>query len=59
MVKCDVEEPGEIPAKNGFRAKHADDSRMLSHISKLCNLSPAQVGWSKDARDVIGEGKGY
>ena len=52
-----MEVPGEVPAKNGLRAKDTDDSRMFSHISKLGNLYSAQVGGSKDACCLIGEGK--
>ena len=44
MVKGDVEILSEVPAKNGFCAKDSDDCRMFSHISKLCNFYPAEVG---------------
>jgi hypothetical protein len=38
VVKGDVKVPGEVPAKNGFRAKDTDDCRILSTISKPGNF---------------------
>ena len=57
VVKGDVEAPGEVTPKNSLSAKHTDDGRMSSLISQLCNLYLTQIGGSKDACDVIGEGK--
>ena len=57
VVKRDPEVPGKVTADNGFSTKHTDDCRIDSHISKLCNFYPAQVGGSKDTRYLIGEGK--
>ena len=57
MVKGDLEVPDEVTANNCFRAKDTDDSHMFSHISKLGNFYPAEIGGSKDACCLIGEGK--
>ena len=55
MIKRDLEVPGEVPAKNGFRAKDTDDCRILSPISKPGNFYPTKIGGSKDACFLIGE----
>ena len=57
MVKGDVEVPSEVTANKRFRAKHTDDCWIFPHISKLCNFYLAEVRGSKDACDLIGEGK--
>ena len=55
VVESDVEVPSEVPAKNGFRTKDTDDSRILSTISKPGNFYPTEIGGSKDACFLIGE----
>jgi hypothetical protein len=55
VVKGDVKVPGEITANYCFRAKHTDDSRILSPLSQIRDFYFAKVGWSKDARCLISE----
>ena len=57
MVKGDPEMPGEVTANNRFITKHANNYRIYSRVSKLCNFRPAKVCRSKDARYLISQGK--
>jgi hypothetical protein len=55
VVESDVEVPSEVPAKNGFRTKDTDDSRIFSSISNPGNFYPTEIGGCKDACFLIGE----
>ena len=57
VVESYLKVPSEVTANNSFRAKHTDDCWIFPHISKLCNFYLAEVRGSKDACDLIGEGK--
>ena len=57
VVKGAVEAPSEVTAHKRSRAKHADECRIDLRVAKLCTFSPAQVGGSTHACDVIGEGQ--